>query len=84
MAAVTGTLTGAAVSASFTPTDIMSDVSLKVRSGQVVLEGKAPDMDWMQVTDQTGLFSIITSDTSILYRFRSTGATADADYYIGP
>ena len=85
MAAVNEVLSGDDTSASFTPTDNVSDVIVDGNGGgKIYLEALQPSGSWVLVTDQTGVFSISTADPAILYRFRSVGLATDVRVYIGP
>lgn len=87
MAAVSGKLTAAGVSASFTPSNGTSDVIAVKNSGvgELYLEALEPTSGvWTQI-GASGAYGVLTPDTAILYRFRATGSgTLDFDYYMGP
>jgi hypothetical protein len=86
MAAISGNLTDAETSASFTPSNDISDVICTDNTGQgeVLLEVYEPTAaKWVAIAN-AGVYSVSTPDTGLVYRFRSIGVGADFDYYMGP
>lgn len=86
MAAISGTKTDNTASASFTPTNSVSDVVITNRGigSQVRVEAMAPNTGWEFVSETTGAFPVLTSDPALLYRIRGVGTDIDFDYYMGP
>jgi hypothetical protein len=88
MTAVSGNITAAGVSASFTPTNGVSDVMIKRNDsgGEIHVDAKDPTSGNWSMVAGGGSDPIVTADPAILYRFRVTGTSSDIDfdYYIGP
>lgn len=86
MVAVSGSLTGTANSAEFTPSNGVTDVIIDSAGcrGKIFLLVKATNTEWKVVTEQHGAFSILTPDTALVYRFSSQALNGTAEYYIGP
>jgi hypothetical protein len=83
---ISGTLTGTQQSASFAPSNGVSDVIIDMNGakGQVFLMAKATNTGWAMATDKTGAFSVMTPDTSIVYAFFGKAVDGVANYYMGP
>lgn len=85
MAAVNETITGTATSTVFTPTEKVSDVIIEGNGGgEIRLQAKAPSGNWRDISNETGAFSVVTSDTAITYRFSSIGVIGTPRVYMGP
>ena len=86
MTAVSGDLSGAAVSSTFTPTKDISEYKIRRNAspGDVFLESYNPETNEWNVETKGGSGAMFTPDPAITYRFRSTGVGADFTYYMGP
>lgn len=87
MTAISGTLTGTANSANFTPTTGVSDVIIDKDDsiGDILLMVKKDSVTaWELVSTESGSFSVLTPDTGLLYAFFSKGLSGTANYYMGP
>lgn len=83
MAAIQGTITGANSSATFMATNGISDVMTTARGGACYLQARPPGGEWTILSGIVGAYDVITSDSSIEYRFLGVDGT-DTDYYMGP
>jgi len=85
MTAISGTLTSTTPSASFTPTQTMSDVMvMRNGEGDIFLEAKEPVTNKWHLVGGYGNYAVATPDPAVLYRFRAEGQNIDFDYYMGP
>ena len=88
MAAVDELLTFPAdTSASFTPTEKVSDAIIEAPggAGKMQLQCQSPTSGtWVTITERTGAFSFITSDVALIYRVVMSKGTQNARIYLGP
>lgn len=81
MAVINETLAGTTPSAEVNPVNSISDVSV---DGQgVIVQAKAPGGEWHKVAQQSGVFSLSTPSTSVLYRFLGLHDGVSAHVYFG-
>ena len=85
MTAISGTLTNADTSGTFTPTKDVSEFKVKANNsnGDVFLESYNPATTGWDVEATGGRGAVLTPDYAITYRFRSTG-TGSFTFYMGP
>ena len=85
MAAVNETVTGNTRSSVFTPTDAVSEVTIEGNGGgKITLMSKVPSGNWIQVTSQTGTFSVNTPDPAVTYSFLPENVATATRVYMGP
>lgn len=87
MAAISGSLTDNEVSGNFTPTETISEfiITRNIWKGEIYLQSRDPvGATWGNISKVKGNASVSTPDPAVLYRFKSIGAGADFDYYMGP
>lgn len=86
MTAISGTMTSTTPSASFTPTQTVSEVMMfsNASDGPIFLEALEPVTSKWHKVGGYGNYAVATPDPAILYRFRAEGSNIDYDYYMGP
>lgn len=83
--ALNETITGNAVSSTFTPAGPVSDVVVEDNGrGQIFLECQVPSGGWEGVSSKIGAYSVNTPDPAILYRFRALDVLDNVRVYMGP
>ena len=86
MAVVSGVITGDNVSATFTPTAVMSECRVgPISTGKIYLEC-SPDSGttWDRIKSGSGVYIVLTPDPTVLYRFRSKAINTSVPYRMGP
>ena len=79
------TISGNTPSAETAPANGVSDAVVEIDGpGVVYLEVKAPNTGWKSIGLLSGSVSVITPDTSLVYRFRPEEVEKQANVYFGP
>lgn len=80
------TLIGDGLSAELTPLDSMTDVVIagEAAAGLVFLQVKAFGGIWVNVTNQSGAYVVMTPDPTLLYRFRASNLLSPVHVFMGP
>jgi hypothetical protein len=79
------TITGNTPSSETNPTQSVSDCIVDITGCKrsVVLQVKAPNTTWREVTRQTGAYSLLTPDNNLSYRFQPLNLEGDCEVYFG-
>jgi hypothetical protein len=83
--ALNETITGNAVSSTYTPTSVITDVVVESNGrGSIYLECQVPSGQWIGVSSFIGAYKLNTPDSAILYRFRADDVQDNVRVYMGP
>jgi len=79
-------ITGSNVSSETSPVESMSDVVIAGEAaGLVFLQVKSPNTtEWVNITNQSGAYVVMTPDPTLLYRFRASKLLLPVQVHFGP
>jgi len=82
--AINTTITGNGVSTSTNPTEAASVVVIRgTGKGKVIFQISVDDVNWVDLNDEGGAFSVSTPDVGLYYRFKAVNVTGNASIYFG-
>lgn len=83
--AINETITGDTASSTTVPTVSASDIIVEGNgTGTIRLQVKAPGGNWVNISQDTGAFSIQTADPTLTYRFLPQDVVGNVRVFMGP
>jgi len=78
-------ITGNTPSSETNPINSVSDVIIDMTGckGSVILQVRASNTEWKDLSRQTGAYSILTPDNGLSYRFKPINVEGNAQVYFG-